>query len=120
MTLTCLESLITVPLGRQRELDLLFVYLVKLSDLLELLRSILVNGYLLVDSKHGGLMIARPRLLSVGIFLLYLSLLDEPITNKVLELSFVPLLRVLDLDSVETTDPHQVVRVSILPLHLLL
>lgn len=110
---TGLEHLIPVPFGTERVFNLVFVYLVHFTDLLELFGGILVNGYFLIDSKHS--LISWPILLIVIdnllLFrtLLFVISLDKLILNKIIILRFIPLLGILNLDSVQSTDSHQLV-----------
>ena len=103
LTFTSFEDLISIPFGRERELDFLFVDLVHFSQLLKLLWSVLKDGYFLVDSKHGLVLSGIFRNCFDGAVLTrdwFLVLLNELIIDEVLLLSLIPLLRILDLDTV--------------------
>ena len=105
-----LERLVPVALGRERELNLMLVNVVHLSDLLELQGRVFVYGHLLVNGQHGcnrsGLIF---KLRCVCIFLFRLPfLLNESVTYKVLELRFVPFFWILDFNPVEPTNAHLV------------
>lgn len=108
-----LEHLVSVPFGTERVFDLVFVDRVHFTNLLELFGGILVNGYLLIDSKHS--LISGPILHIIsGRLRLFWSLLDivsldELVLHKVLIPCFIPLLGILNLDSVQSADSHQLV-----------
>ena len=111
LALTRLEHLITITLGRQRVLDADLVNVIHLAHILELFGRVLEDCHLLIDSQHrlvsalifgdgldGGIDGRRPHLR------LYKQVIDE-----IFCLSAVPLLRILDLDSVQATNTHELV-----------
>ena len=127
MGLTGLEHLVSVPLGGQRELDLVLVDVIHLSNLLELLRCILEDGHLLIDGEHG--LISRTILLhghrAIDLNRPLLDggrriILDKCIFDEVIILGLVPLLRVLDLNPVEPANPEQLIALLLLLLDVFL
>lgn len=98
--------------------------MVHLSDLLELLRGILKNSHLLVDSKHC--LVSRSILIHCTVDLDWLLIrtvlviLNKSIFNKVIIFCFIPLFRILDLNPIESANSHELITFFLLSLHVLL
>ena len=108
--LTGLEHLVAVELGRQRVLDLIAIDVVDFPDFLELFGSVFVNGHFLVNGQEGWLHHAILAIILRNLFLtlLFLLFLNILFGDEVLKLGFVPLLWVLDLDPIKSTNAHHI------------
>ena len=121
LTLSCLKHLISISLCREWKLDLILINMIHFSNLLELLWSIFKNSHFFINGQHC--LVSRCILIHGTIDLywflsfVFLVILDKSIFNEVIVFCFVPLFRVLDFDTVETADTHQLVAFFFLSVH---